>query len=130
MGCWCEAECTPGQGGELEGGTVQFPWWVKVGGRGARGVGVEPFQTIGCVERRRRQHGRAEGGEGGLDRLWRTAFEPGEEIEIGRGEAVPEFFDLGDIDFAPVFWAEVGEGLPREAGGDADAQAASDKFQK
>jgi len=77
-----------------------------------------------------RQHGRAEGGEGAGDGFGASAVEPGEEIEIGRRHAVPEFFDLGDIDFAPVFWAEVGEGLAREAGGNADAQAASDKFQK
>ncbi len=53
------------------------------------------------------------------------AGEPGEEGDVGRGEAVPELLDLGD-----VAGAEVGEGLLGEAGGDADAQAAGDELQE
>ena len=79
---------------------------------------------VGLVERVR-EHDRAEGGGGGGFGRRAGAGEPGEERDVGRGEAVPELLDLGD-----VAGAEVGERLLGEAGGDADAQAAGDELEE
>ncbi len=67
---------------------------------------------------RLRQHGRAKGR--GVDRArpLALAFQPGEELEIGRREPVPDLFDRIDLDAA-----EIGDRGARETRGDADAQA-------
>ena len=110
---------------ELDTDAIPLPFGGEVCGGDAAGVDLFGGHALGLVEQRVRQHRRAEGGEGGGDGFRRAAFEPGEEVCVRRGEAVPEFFDLADIDLA-----EIGEGLPGEPGGHADAQAAGDQLQE
>ena len=111
--------------GELDADAVPFPFDGEVGGGDERRVQVVRLHALGLAEQWVGEHGRAEGGEGAGDRLGSLAFEPREKIEIGRGHAVPEFLDLGDVDLA-----EVCDGLTGEAGGDTDAKAAGDELEQ
>ena len=74
---------------------------------------------------RLREHDRAERRERGGDRALALAFEPGEELDIRRLQAVPDLLDLGHLLAAEARQRLLGE--PRR---DADAQAAGDELQK
>ena len=75
------------------------------------------------VLERMRQHRRAERGGIARLRLRAAAFEPGEQVLVGRAEAVPDHLDL--VGLAPADERRRGLG---ETGGGADAQLAGDQL--
>ena len=103
-------------GHRLHADAVPFPFGDVVGG-------IERGE-IGVLDRMR-QHHRAERRGIAIDRLVAAAFQPGEQVEIGRRETRPDQLDL-----MRVLVAERGGrglGQPR---GDADAQRAGDELQQ
>ena len=82
------------------------------------------LRKVRLVERLR-QHHRAERGERGGDRALAPPLQPGEEFDIGRHQAVPDFLDLDHI-----LLAEAGERLLGEPRRDAHAQRAGDDLQE
>ncbi len=92
-----------------------------------------PFRDMGLradalrilLLQRMRQHGRREGR--GVDRLGTlaVALDPGEQLDVGRGEPVPDLLDL--VGGAA---AQLGHRRLGEACGDADAQRAGDQLQQ
>ncbi len=94
--------------------TVPFPLRHECGR-------VEALQ-IGVVERMR-QHRRTERCRVAARRLAGAAFEPGEQVAIGRRQTGPQQFDL-----LCIFAAERGDGGFGEPRRNPDAQAAGDKL--
>jgi hypothetical protein len=92
-----------------------------------------PFRdVIGRIEAaeirlldRMRQHHRPERRRVAIDRLVAAAFEPGEQVGVGRGEAGPD-----QLDVVRVFAAERGGRGLGEARGDADPHRAGDEFEQ
>jgi hypothetical protein len=103
-------------GARLDADAVPFPFGGEVGGVEAVEVGV--LQRVG-------EHHGAEGAGGERGGSGASALQPGEEGEVGRGLAMPELLDGGDVGAA-----EVGQGLLGEAGGDAGAQVARDELEE
>ncbi len=88
-------------------------------GREIRGVELAQLVEIG----RGRQHHRPERRTCGVDGLL-AAFEPGEQVFVWRGEAVPELFDLLDRNAA-----EFRQRQPGQPGRHADAQPAGGELE-
>jgi hypothetical protein len=105
-------------GDELDADAVPFPFGAQ--DRGVEAGEVFGFEGVG-------EHGGAEDGGGGGVRPFGVALEPGEEGEVGGGEAVPDLFDVVRLGAA---FGKLGEGEAGEAAGGADAQAAGDELQE
>ena len=103
-------------GDSLHADAIPFPLRRKLG-RVQRGE-IRLVQRMG-------QHGRAEGRGIVGDGAGLAALHPGEKIEIGRLEAMPDLFDIIGIEPAHGGHRRLGE-----ARGDADAQAPGDELQQ
>ena len=103
-------------GDGLHADAVPFPFGHEIGG-------IERGEI--AVLDRMRQHRRPERRRIALAGLSRAAFEPGEQLDVGRREPGPEQLDLVRLLVAERGGRGLGE--PRR---DADAQAAGDELEQ
>ncbi len=108
------------RGDELHANAIPFPFG-GVGG-GIQGGQIRRFQRVG-------EHGRPENGRVLRVRRAGAAFQPGEQRCVGRGKAVPDFFDIIRRDHLAACGGEIGECRFSQARAGAYAQAAGDQFQ-
>ena len=100
----------------LHANAVPFPFRDEIGG-----VEIGKIRILD----RMRQHHRAERRRIEIDRLFGAAFQPREQIEIGRGEPGPHQFDL-----VRILVAERGGGGLGQPRRDPDPHRAGDEFQQ
>ena len=100
----------------LHANAVPFPFRDEIGG-----IEIGEIRILD----RMRQHHRAERRGIAIDRLVAAAFQPGEQIEIGRRKPRPHQFDL-----VRVLVAERGRGGLGQPRRNADPHRAGDEFQQ
>ncbi len=92
-------------------------------------VGVELGEVDRLVDRLG-QHHRTEAAVGLGARTLASALQPGEQVAIGRGLAVPDLLDVGDRHAAPKTFGHVRQGLFGQPRRQAHAQAAGHQLEQ